>query len=324
MGALSHFHFDRDPFPIAGPNNYTYENRRQTRAIEDMCAMMRAHPGLYILAGAEGTGKSSVLKRVLARLGNNDFAVLAQAGAGRCDIMRDLAEGLGLAGRKKPDDGDVLGALDKLHKRGMNAILIVDDAEELPEAQRAVLASLMASLPFLRALLSGGDGMKRMLKGKAMASTRGRIVRRYRLRPLSFIEGIAYVNRLAVDALSLSQYKKAIGFWTAAGISFAANRNMKNVNLIATRAIEDAHREGLPSVRARNAFHAVRANFSAVRENIYLKFQKIFLGLVALFCAGYAAKMLIDRNALIDEIEVHKSLAEQEKLIQAIEIEEGK
>ena len=321
MSALSHFHFDRDPFPVAGPNNYTYENRRQTAALEDMSAMMRAHPGLYILTGAEGTGKSTVLKRLLNQLGNNDFAVLVQAGAGRCDIMRELAEALGLAGRKRIEAGDVLWGLDKLHRRGINIILMVDDAEEMPEAQRAALASLAASLGFMRILLSGGAGLGRMLKGKAMAPLKGRIARRHRLKPLSFPQAIAYINSIGIDALSLSQYKKAIGIWPGMLISFAANRNMKNINLVATRAIEDAYREGLGAVRARNVLHAVRANFAAVRENIYLKFQKIFLWLVALLCVAYTGKMIADRSQLIDEIEVHKSLEEQEKLIQAIEID---
>jgi type II secretory pathway predicted ATPase ExeA len=324
MSALLHFHFDRDPFPTNGESNYFYENRRQTRIIADIAEASRANSGVWAITGGEGAGKTTVLGRIAREVGNNDFVATMSAG-GRFDLMRETAARLGLDGRKKPDVSDILAGLDKLYKRGRNAMIAIDDAHEMAEPQIAALAALASSLPSIRIVLAGAPSMKKKLFGnKNLPQLKERLVGRYRLRPLSFLNGIGYVDRLSTDALSLAQYRKAVGFIPAAWISFAANRNMHAMNLIATHAIKDAYSEGLDRVRTRNVFHAIRREFPAVRENIYMKFQGIFIGLVLLFCAYFIAKMAIDRHSLIEEIEVHKSIAEQEKLIQSIEIEDGK
>ncbi|MDR1476677.1 MAG: AAA family ATPase [Rickettsiales bacterium] len=322
MSALSHFHFDRDPFPTNGENNYFYENRRQTRIIADIAEASRANAGVWAITGGDGAGKTTVLKRIAQEVGNNDFAAMLSAG-GRFDLMRETAVRLGLDGRRKMDVSDILNGLDKLYRRGRNIMLIIDDAHEMTEHQAAALAALASSLPFIRIVLAGAPAMPKKLFGnKNLPQLKERLVGKYRLRPLSFFQGIGYVSRLATDALSLAQYRKAIGFVPAMWISFAANRNMRAMNLVATRAIEDAYSEGLGHVRARNVFHAIRREFPAARENIYIKFQEIFIGLVLLFCAYFIAKMAIDRHSLIEEIEVHKSLSEQEKLIQGTEAEQ--
>jgi type II secretory pathway predicted ATPase ExeA len=311
MNYLHFFHFDKDPFPTNGERNYTFANPRQTRIADDLAKGIRFAPGIYAIIGKRGSGKTAALEMALERLAQNDWAVMVRPDP-KSDLMQTIAEAAGIATRRA-DAGEVLGALGKAHRRGMNAAVLIDDAETMTKKHEIAIASLMETLPYVKIVLAGERGLKKILEKQP--GFRNKIVKIYGIRGLSFAAGVRYIRTLAGDALSLAQYSHPIGMAAALCLSFVSNRNMQNINYIATETLWDAYRTGRHKAGLANVWHAVRAHFGMVKGNIYLKFQKIFTIALMLMCAYYIGKMTVERFQLMRMLEAHESIKEQEKLI---------
>ncbi|MDR2099143.1 MAG: ATP-binding protein [Rickettsiales bacterium] len=311
MSYVNYFHFDAPPFPAAGPNNYFFGERRRMAAASDIVARIRVSPGIYAVIGSAGVGKTVLLKSVWRELRNNDWTVFISASE-RTDILRAMADVLMPDSRRKTTP-DVFPALEKVYRKGQNVVVLIDDADGLSAAAKVCLASLISAVPYIRVVLSGGRGLKKLLADRKFPAMRGRMVAVYRIRHLPYFSAVRYINDISVAALSLSQYKKVIPVSSALAIAFAANRSMRSINVIATAAIEDAWRSGVRRVGLGSVLRAVRAHWGIARENIYQKFKKIFAYLLALLSLYYVVKIFADRKELIQAIEVRQSIEEQEK-----------
>jgi len=293
-----------------------FANRRELGIIDDISVRARVSPGLYIIAGNKGVGKTTVLREIFSRVAQNDFVALVTA-APRTDIMEEIAAAIGARRKKNQAEGDVLRSLATMHKSGMNIIILIDNAETMTSGQAIAAASLAETMPYARIVMAGGTGIGKIISRHPIF---GRVlVRKYRLRGLSFIDGIRYIRRLSIEAASLSQYKNAIGIIPAFMLSFVSNRNMRNINHITAEALKDTARDGRKSMGVTNVMRAVRAHFGMVKENLYYKAQKIFVGLLVLLSLYYVGKILYDRFSMIRMIEVHRSVREQERQIQVEE-----
>ncbi|MDR3126358.1 MAG: ATP-binding protein [Rickettsiales bacterium] len=311
MNYLQFFHFDRDPFPVNGERNYTFENPRQTRIVDDMAKRLRAEPGIYAIIGKNGSGKTTVLEMAREQVSQNDWAVMIRPDP-KNDIMRTIADEAGIAARKA-DAGEALRAMANAHRRGMNAVVLIDDADSMTKKHEIAIASMLETLPYVKIVLAGGRGLK-----KNIAKQPGfcnKIAKSYAIRGLSFPAGVRYIRTLAGEALSLAQYTHPIGMAPAFLLSFVSNRNMQNINYIATETLRDAYRDGRHRTGIKNVWRAAKAHFDMVKGNIYLKFQKMFTTALILLCAYYTGKMIVGRFRLMRELEAHESIKEQEKLL---------
>jgi type II secretory pathway predicted ATPase ExeA len=319
MSYIGYFHFDAAPFPVSGEPGYFFENRRQTAVLEDVLSRVRVVPGVYVVTGGPGVGKTVLLRRIWRELSNNDAAVFVSA-TDRTDLLRAIADVLAPDSRRKAAP-DVFPMIERFHKRGQNVVLLVDDAESLSAAARVSLASLVSAVPYLRVVMAGSARLKKMVRDRKLPAFRERLVGSYRVRHLPFMAAVRYVTSISIAALSLSQYRKVVPLVPAFAIAFAANRNMRTINMVATYALEDAEKNGRPRVGLSNVLHAVRANWGAAKDSIYQKFRKIFISLLVLLSLYFAVKIAVDRSELIKAMEVMQSIEEQERSFEDMTLE---
>lgn len=310
MSYLEHFHFDKEPFSVHS-FNYIYDNKGQFKVINEISETVRFNSGIYTIIGAEGVGKTFVLKQIQKKLSHNDLVVFISA-TDKTDILRSISEQLSLQSKKQNVD-DVFQLISKFHKKGQNIILIIDNMQELDKSQIRNLTSLMEVVSYLKVIVSGNKQLRKILKNRNYPILKEKKVKSYKISHFSFISAINYINSISVDALSLSQYKKVIGFVPRAVISFISNRNTSHINFITSEIIKDAYANNQKNVRLKNVYNVAKNNFDIVMENIYFKFQKIFLFILILLSLYYCFKLFNDRQYLIQKIEVEKSIDEQEK-----------
>lgn len=299
----THFHYDRPPFEGA----YIATRKAVDKIADEIIKYVRVKGGLYAIDGGKSVGKTALLRRIARTLDVNEAVIWIPA-TDRLELIPFLAEALGL--RKRADEAEVLAALLKIRKTGRNVVLAIDDANEMPEAERAAAAGLVAALPWLRVVATGA---KALLGRRAPRGFRDALAAKYRLRRLSFLQGISYVREVSWRALALSQYENPIGLRTAAALSFFANRNLDNLNYLCGAAIEEAWRAKAPKVRVRDVLRAARANFGRVKDNLWHKLQKIFVGLIVLSGLFYTSLAVWERFAAVEEVGLRARIAEQEK-----------
>ena len=125
-----------------------------------------------------------------------------------------------------------------------------------------------------------------------------------------------YINSISIQALSLSQYKQLFGFFKRFLISFFSNRNINDINLIASSTLKEAYKNKNSKITFHDVFYAIKINLNLVKENLYFKFQKIFFVILILISLFFAIKIVIDRQFLLQKIEIEKSIDEQEQNFQ--------
>ncbi|MBD5404940.1 ATP-binding protein [bacterium] len=310
MSYLDYFHFDKEPFP-AHSFNYIYDNKKQFKIINEISETVRFNSGIYTIIGMEGVGKTFILGQIQKNLSNNDLVVFISV-TEKTDILKAIAEQLSFVSKKQNID-DVFQIISKLHKKGQNIILLIDDMQDLDKSQIRNLVSLMEVVKYLKVVATGNKSLKKILRNKNYYIFREKHVKNYKISRPSFISATKYIKSISVDALSLSQYKNVIGFLPRMLIAFISNKNNDIINKITTDVIKDAYQEKSENVKIKNVYNVAKKNVDIVMENLYFKFQKVFLFILVILSIYYCFRLFADRQHLIQKIEVERSINEQEK-----------
>ena len=309
MTYLEYFHFDNLPFPTDGNANYFYPRKSNMLKIEQISKYCRFLPGVYFVLGSDGCGKSTLLSILSQQLSNNDFVINIHA-SNSTDILKSIASSFNI---KLNHDIDIIfNELQYIHFHGQNIILIIDDANNLSKEQLINLNSLLDAVDYLRVILCGNYNIKKLLSQKVVSPIRNKIVKKYNIKYFSYLEGIKYISFISRKALALSEYSNPITFPAILLLSFISNRNIHNINFVTTSALKLAFSMKSPKVSFFHVFNVAKSNFELVRNNIYLKFQKIFIGILVLFTLFFLIKISIDRYNTITTLEARKSVARQE------------
>ena len=310
MSYLDYFHFDKEPFP-AHSFNYIYDNKKQFKIINEISETVRFNSGIYTIIGMEGVGKTFILGQIQKNLSNNDLVVFISA-TEKTDILKAIAEQLSFVSKKQNID-DVFQIISKLHKKGQNIILLIDDMQDLDKSQIRNLVSLMEVVKYLKVVVTGNNSLKKILRNRNYSIFKEKYVKNYKISRPSFISAMKYIKSISVDALSLSQYKNVIGFLPRMLIAFISNKNNDIINKITSDVIKDAYQEKSENVKIKHVYNVAKKNIDIVMENLYLKFQKIFLFILVILSIYYCFRLFADRQHLIQKIEVERSINEQEK-----------
>lgn len=310
MSYLDYFHFDKEPFP-AHSFNYIYDNKKQFKIINEISETVRFNSGIYTIIGMEGVGKTFILRQIQKNLSNNDLVVFISV-TEKTDILKAISEQLAFVSKKQNID-DVFQIISKLHKRGQNIILLIDNMQDLDKSQIRNLISLMEVIKYLKVVATGNKSLKKILQNKNYYIFREKYVKNYKISRPSFISAMKYIKSISVDALSLSQYKNVIGFLPRTLIAFISNKNYDIINKMTSDMIKDAYQEKSENVKIKNVYNVAKKNIDIVMENLYFKFQKVFLFILVILSIYYCFRLFADRQHLIQKIEVERSINEQEK-----------
>src|SRR5690242_6428160 len=207
---LSFFGLNEKPFAITPDPRYLYLSERHAEAIAHLLYGINEAGGFVQLTGEVGTGKTTVVRSLLAQTPKNaEIALILNPKMTAPEFLLTICEELGIG---VPDSA--LGSLKDLvdilseyllraHAAGQRVVLVVDEAQNLsPEVleQVRLLTNLETNTQkLLQIILIGQPELRELLARNELRQLAQRITGRYHLSPLSAEETTAYVrHRLRV------------------------------------------------------------------------------------------------------------------------------
>jgi type II secretory pathway predicted ATPase ExeA len=194
------------PFCIAPQAEFLYPSRRHRRALDLLHYGVATHAPFIVVSGEIGTGKTTLLRHLLGRLGADTLvASVAQAHGGYASLLRRVADAFGLRaeGDEFGVEKRVLARVAQEHRRGRPVVLVVDEAQGLTAGALEKLRLLSnvnagGEAP-LQVILAGQRGLRERLREPGLAQLAQRVVVDYHLGPLEQDETAPYVrHRLRV------------------------------------------------------------------------------------------------------------------------------
>lgn len=204
-----YFGFAEAPFSIAPDPRYLYLSEEHREALAHLVYGIGDHGGFVVLTGEVGTGKTTVCRCLLQQIPQHvDVAVVVNPKLSAHELLQTVCEELGVAlpegalSNKQLID-QLNGFLLSTHARGRNAILIIDEAQNLTAdvlEQLRLLTNLETNeRKLLQLILLGQPELNDLLAQPQLRQLAQRITARHHLSPLSLPEVERYIShRLAV------------------------------------------------------------------------------------------------------------------------------
>ncbi len=199
---LTFFGFREKPFNLTPDPKFLYLNASYREALAQLRYGINERKGFVSLVGEAGTGKTTLLRRLLAELGHDVRTVLILNPAVDFDellvfILTDLghapAPGTPKLQLLQMLNTDLLDTL----ARGGNVVVLIDEAQDLSiqvlEELRLLSNLETAKEKILQFVLAGQPELDEMLARPELRQLRQRIAVPARLRPLGRGEVAAYV-----------------------------------------------------------------------------------------------------------------------------------
>jgi general secretion pathway protein A len=259
---LTFFGLNEKPFAITPDPRYLYLSERHAEALAHLLYGINEAGGFVQLTGEVGTGKTTIVRSLLAQTPKNaEIALILNPKMTAPEFLLTICEELGIG---VPDSA--LGSLKDLvdilshyllraHAAGHRVVLVVDEAQNLsPEVleQVRLLTNLETNTQkLLQIILIGQPELRELLGRNELRQLAQRITGRYHLNPLSQEETAAYVlHRLRVAGATTDIFAPG-----ALGAVFRLSQGVPRViNVICDRALLgayslDRHRVAAPLVR---------------------------------------------------------------------------
>ncbi len=203
-----HYGLREKPFSLTPDPRYLYLSASHREALAHVLYGIEQGEGFIAVTGEVGTGKTTLCRTVLDRLGPEvEVAYLFNPRLDGLELLQAIHRELGL-----PSDGSRAQLLDRLNRfvlessrRGRRVLILVDEAQNLPVAtleELRMLSNLETSTEkLLQILLFGQPELDALLDSNELRQLRQRIGVRWRLEPLAAPEAGDYVrHRLRVAA----------------------------------------------------------------------------------------------------------------------------
>ena len=207
---LTFFGLNEKPFAITPDPRYLYLSERHAEALAHLLYGVNEAGGFVQLTGEVGTGKTTIVRSLLAQTPKNaEIALILNPKMTAPEFLLTICEELGIgvpdsALDSRKDLVDILSRyLLRAHAAGQRVVLVVDEAQNLsPEVleQVRLLTNLETNTQkLLQIILIGQPELRELLARNELRQLAQRITGRYHLNPLSHDETIAYVrHRLRV------------------------------------------------------------------------------------------------------------------------------
>src|ERR1700742_4363817 len=207
---LSFFGLNEKPFAITPDPRYLYLSERHAEALAHLLYGINEAGGFVQLTGEVGTGKTTIVRSLLAQTPKNaEIALILNPKMTAPEFLLTICEELGIgvpdaATESLKDLVDILsGYLLRAHGAGRRVVVVVDEAQNLAPAvleQVRLLTNLETNTQkLLQIILIGQPELRELLGRNELRQLAQRITGRYHLDPLSRDETSAYVrHRLRV------------------------------------------------------------------------------------------------------------------------------
>ena len=207
---LSFFGLNEKPFAITPDPRYLYLSERHAEALAHLLYGINEAGGFVQLTGEVGTGKTTVVRSLLAQTPKNaEIALILNPRMTAPEFLLTICEELGIGVPDAATDSlkdlvDILsGYLLRAHAGGRRVVVVVDEAQNLAPTvleQVRLLTNLETNTrKLLQIILIGQPELRELLARNELRQLAQRITGRYHLNPLTAAETAAYVrHRLRV------------------------------------------------------------------------------------------------------------------------------
>ena len=207
---LSFFGLNEKPFAITPDPRYLFLSERHAEALAHLLYGINEAGGFVQLTGEVGTGKTTIVRSLLAQAPKNaEIALILNPRMTAPEFLLTICQELGievpLASQQSLKDlvDTLSGHLLRAHAAGKRVVLVVDEAQNLsPDVleQVRLLTNLETNTQkLLQIILIGQPELRELLARNELRQLAQRITGRYHLNPLSREESSAYVlHRLRV------------------------------------------------------------------------------------------------------------------------------
>jgi general secretion pathway protein A len=206
----SFFGLNEKPFSITPDPRYLFLSERHAEALAHLVYGVNEAGGFIQLTGEVGTGKTTVVRSLLAQAPKHaEIALILNPRMTPAEFLLAICEELGIQVEPRSEGSlkDLVDLLSfhllKAHAEGRRVVLVVDEAQNLaPDVleQVRLLTNLETETQkLLQIILIGQPELREILDRTELRQLAQRITGRYHLDPLSGDEASAYVrHRLRV------------------------------------------------------------------------------------------------------------------------------
>src|SRR6476469_716364 len=206
----SFFGLNETPSSITPDPRYLFPSERHAEALAHLVYGVNEAGGFIQLTGEVGTGKTTVVRSLLAQAPKHaEIALILNPRMTPAEFLLAICEDLGIAVEPRSEGSlkDLVDLLSfhllKAHAEGKRIVLVVDEAQNLSvevlEQVRLLTNLETETQQLLQIILIGQPELRELLGRTDLRQLAQRITGRYHLDPLSGEEAAAYVrHRLRV------------------------------------------------------------------------------------------------------------------------------
>ncbi len=289
---LQHFRLTETPFSLTPNTGFFFGLAPHVEALQVLQAALQTGEGFIKVTGEVGTGKTLICRKLMNELPERfRCAYVPNPYLTPAELRWAVAMELGIEYSKEVDQQQLTQLIQQklveLASEGLHTVLVLDEAQALPEdsleALRLFTNLETESRKLLQVVLFGQPELDQRLAEDRFRQLRQRITFSYQLRPLTAVEAQGYINH----RLNVAGYQGRPLFTgrDSQMIAKASRGIPRLINVLSHKAMMLSYGEGDDRIRRRHIKGAIKDTEDASQLNR----QGVLIAAAVSICALTAA-----------------------------------